>query len=144
MNSFAPITTACAAAVEQSPTERTAYAKIARSRDIQIQRQEVGRLLVTCTVSTEHPGPRLAEEDQKDFLAASAEAFGSVGISGVNRAYRSCAALTASDIETCIIVSVRVQGLRATCPTWVRPLKLLPDLAPGGPTGSGCPGGDLK
>jgi hypothetical protein len=46
--------------------------------------------------------------------AASAEALGSAGISGVKRAYRSSTALTASDMETCIMARLRVHGLPPT------------------------------
>src|SRR5690242_10556503 len=49
-----------------------------------------------------------------EAAAASAEAFWATGISGVKRVYRLLTALTASDMETCIIARVRVHGLPAT------------------------------
>src|SRR5262245_26275112 len=49
-----------------------------------------------------------------DAEAATAEALGVAGMSGVNRVYRFWTALTASDIDTCMIARVRVQGLPAT------------------------------
>src|SRR5215467_9082402 len=49
-----------------------------------------------------------------EAAAASAEAFWVAGISGVKRVYRLWTALTASDMETCIIARVRVHGFPAT------------------------------
>jgi hypothetical protein len=46
--------------------------------------------------------------------AASGEALGSAGMSGVKRAYRSPTALIASDTDTCIMAKLRVHGLPAT------------------------------
>src|SRR5262245_63469305 len=49
-----------------------------------------------------------------DAAAATAEALEVAGMSGVKRAYRFWTALTASDMDTCMIARVRVQGLPAT------------------------------
>src|SRR5882762_4361583 len=58
--------------------------------------------------------PDIAPDPNASAEAAAADAFGSGAMSGVKRVYRSCTALIESDMETCIIASVRVHGLPAT------------------------------
>src|SRR4051812_35284393 len=57
--------------------------------------------------------------------AASADAFGSVGSSGVKRAYRSWTALTESDMDTCNIARLRVQGFPATLTAFITSMAAL-------------------
>src|SRR5262245_48753322 len=49
-----------------------------------------------------------------DAAAATAEALEVAGMSGVKRVYRFWTALTASDMDTCMIARVRVHGFPAT------------------------------